>query len=284
MPDAADDVDEFLRAIYLPGYIHRHGHPTSGVPCWSGFPGMYEGILRLAKKYDAPGIQKAITAAVKNEWPPTLRSWDVRQDQAEEDAKSAANAGLPLSSVVYPNPARTVRIANDYGIPEVLPVAYYDLYQVYKLKKVRTDTVQLDALTSDEKDVLILGMASMNKHVVEELCHPSLPPHQADVHLGKLEEQFSSDGIVPCMEPLLRWWGLQFDRILESADPLRGLKVAEETVMLSSGLGARWEVDAACFSCRDHIRETIHDMRHELWKKLPALFDLMASVGHNWGA
>ncbi|KAI0308795.1 hypothetical protein OF83DRAFT_1022986, partial [Amylostereum chailletii] len=128
MPDKAQDVKDFLK------YIHRHGLNTSGAPFWSDFPRMYLGTLRLAKKYDAPKIQQVIVDVIKKEWPTNLRYWDERQRLADEDRDSAERADIEIH-VVYPEPAYTIRAAMDYGIPEVLPVAYYDLFRVYEFNE-----------------------------------------------------------------------------------------------------------------------------------------------------
>ncbi|KAI0316165.1 hypothetical protein OF83DRAFT_1292934 [Amylostereum chailletii] len=292
MPDDAQDVDDFLKALYFPDHIHRHGRHSSGAPFWSTFPGMYRGTLRLAKKYDAPKIRQVIVDAVKKEWPTELRYWDKRQSVAQEDKVSILKSKLK-HRVVYPEPAHTIRLAAEHGIPEVLPTAYYDLARVYEFNRttdIHHHNANIRILCADELFKLITGMAALRNHIHKALVHTvNGCPDLDSCSFGQYSSTDSnsddeSEGYSQCTEPLLSWWRKQFEHLVKSGDPLGYLKTAGELVMCDGSLVNLVSSDAVCVGCRECVQGLIADKRDKLWKELPNLFNLRDRVDANWGS
>ncbi|KAI0316166.1 hypothetical protein OF83DRAFT_1128394 [Amylostereum chailletii] len=292
MPDKARDVEDFLRAIYLPDYVHRHGLHTSGAPFWSDFPRMYLGTLRLAKKYDAPKIRKVIVDAIKKEWPTELRYWDERQRLADEDRISASNAKLKRN-VVYPEPAYTIRAAVDYGIPEILPAAYYDLFRVYHFQDSSDPhyhAANIRILTVDELHKLTVGMAALRRYVLRDIR--SIKPGNWEETCSHLEFESALDGdgatledhcYSPCTSALVSWWSRMLDDLIGSSDPLDNLKTTGEWIDCDEGSRDLEQDGFTCTTCRESIKTLIEEKRNTLWLELPSYFNLVDLVGANWG-
>ena len=87
------------------------------------------GLMSIATKYQADSICKAIVRRLEEEWAQTLSDF-VR---LKNDFESLCIEGLfdLDKDRRLPEPASAIRLATDFGIPRVLPIAYYILSTYY---------------------------------------------------------------------------------------------------------------------------------------------------------
>ncbi|KAI1784933.1 hypothetical protein LXA43DRAFT_860435, partial [Ganoderma leucocontextum] len=128
--DNADDFALLLNYLYGPetSLPFRHHDPNT--------PIAVSGVVRLADKYLLEPLHKRLVAQVVEDWPTTLRGWDVQQAeiQAIKDAiftmgDDPVDRGPPLSDVI-PEPVSAIVFAQEFGCPEILPSAFYRLLQM----------------------------------------------------------------------------------------------------------------------------------------------------------
>ena len=107
----------------------RHHDPNT--------PIVVSGVVRLADKYLLDPLRRRLVAQVVQDWPTTLGEWDIQQAEirAITDAGFAqldnpAERGPPLCDVI-PEPASAIVFAQEFGCPEILPVAFYQLLQIH---------------------------------------------------------------------------------------------------------------------------------------------------------
>ncbi|KAI0056175.1 hypothetical protein BV25DRAFT_1762065, partial [Artomyces pyxidatus] len=83
LPDAANDVRDFLKALHFPQETQRHSRITSPVRNggWNVFPLSNRGIFRLAAKYDATEIAKLLRPLLVEDWPNVLKDWVFLHDK-----------------------------------------------------------------------------------------------------------------------------------------------------------------------------------------------------------
>jgi hypothetical protein len=73
---------------------------------------MLEGILKLATKYQIDPLRARVVAVLQSEWPTSLQNWD---------------SIMQKEKVVRQFPGHIIRIARDFDVPNVLPIAFYEL-------------------------------------------------------------------------------------------------------------------------------------------------------------
>ena len=88
--------------------------------------------VRIADKYLIDGLHAYIVQKVKEDWPLTIADWDRRQREVEAMRSVELTSGAPQSSskpLVHcvPEPASAIRFASEFGCPEILPAAFYQL-------------------------------------------------------------------------------------------------------------------------------------------------------------
>ncbi|KAI0314650.1 hypothetical protein OF83DRAFT_1063460, partial [Amylostereum chailletii] len=285
MQDAAEDVEDFLKAIYFPDYTHRHGRKPTGEPFWSNFPGMYAGILRLVQKYDAPKIRQILVDAIKKEWPSNLCVWDKRQHQFQTDKDECVGKGIdpdgfhsePVALTRWHGHiSQTIRIAMELDIPEVLPVAFYDIYRTTEYNQLHdriSHHVDLFRLTVDDFCKLTEGRKSMRKYVTS-----SLPMSLIKTKPTQFCEGVWDDDIEHCAEtdpkvqakimksPCLKVIRTLRQNISTSArcarDVLANMKQSIDDLGSAS----------LCSSCCEDLEESMKSLRQQLWAELPDIF------------
>ena len=147
--DTAEDFALLLSCIYDPEmYVCSHNICTiahSYMCCRSltfehhdpDTPIAVSGVVRLADKYFLEPLRKRLVTQVADDWPTTLREWDIHQAEikAITDAgftrfDDPAERGPPLCDVI-PEPASAIVFAQEFGCPEILPAAFYQLLQIH---------------------------------------------------------------------------------------------------------------------------------------------------------
>ncbi|KAI0312614.1 hypothetical protein OF83DRAFT_1176462 [Amylostereum chailletii] len=260
MPDSPEDVAHFLKALYFPKYTQRH---YAAAPL-KALPDGYAGILRLSTKYDVPSLRETAISAFKLVWPSTLPDWHNLQMTIAKDGpfpELSANSKGDISEL-HEDPAKAIRLAYDCRVPEVLPVAYYDLVRVYarngRCSSRHYRTSDISILTTDELKRFLSGMGELQHTMVTKLM--SLP--------GKLHNP-GIRGCVGCIHPperiptcgdnLRMWWLEQTSAMEESSGDI--------LTWLCTLAGAL-EGNTVCTSCADKWK------RHQLRGGL---------VGDDWG-
>ena len=100
-------------------------------------------VVRIANKYLIDGLRAYVVSKAKHDWPLTLEDWDrcEAEIQAMRSVPVIATSGerayssKPLPPSV-PEPASAIHFALEFGCPESLPAALYQL--------ARTDTYDWD--------------------------------------------------------------------------------------------------------------------------------------------
>ena len=118
----------FLRRSSL---AFRHHDPNT--------PIAVSGVVRLSDKYLLEPLCKRLVTQVVQDWPTTLREWDIHQAEIHATGEACLNFrvdddpvadGPPLSDVI-PEPVSAIVFAQEFGCPEILPAAFYRLLQIY---------------------------------------------------------------------------------------------------------------------------------------------------------
>ncbi|KAI0055896.1 hypothetical protein BV25DRAFT_1894861 [Artomyces pyxidatus] len=268
LPDAEEDVRDFLKALYFPSETTRHrfvSSPYAGPfsdSHWAVFQDSYSGILRLAVKYEAPLIRKVIADILEMEWPQQLDDWDRVQGVLNEKIDSLYGEEEDVTPY-YPNPSRAIRLATDCDIPNVLPIAYYDLMRllndVDRALESQTRDFDTSALTADELRKLITGQTLLQK-TFRGSIKKFKPPHTPSCAKDHA-----------CQHAVSKWLDRQQIRYRgQESDPLRWLETA-----------SRWCDDSritVCPECRMWMSDTLESIRRKLWLGLPEYFGLVSAV------
>ncbi|KAI0308700.1 hypothetical protein OF83DRAFT_1073131 [Amylostereum chailletii] len=267
MPDSPDDVAHFLKALYFPEC------DFSSFPYKATLPDGYAGILRLATKYDVQNLRTTTVAALRLVWPSRLADWDVLQDSITTDEnfpKDIAEGSAVDVSRLYEDPAKAIRLAIDCDVPEVLPIAYYDLMRIHvrngRCGSGLLRTSDTSVLTAEEIKKLLVGMGNLQEHTATNFL--PLP--------GKLHEP--STGLSICAN--LSEGPVCGDRIrLHWVKQLRTMNSSFGDIllwmlMLANGLEIM-QPKAACRPCTDKLKDVRLSAREHVWSRLPKYFYLV---------
>ncbi|KAI0055891.1 hypothetical protein BV25DRAFT_1832812 [Artomyces pyxidatus] len=259
MPDAADDVRDFLKALYFPIETQRHRHISSPLfgGNWAAFPATYPGILRLAIKYDAPTIQNLIVKVLRMEWTRDVHEWDSLQEKLMAGASMLCEEE-DLSNL-FPDPVRAIRLGTELGIFEILPTAYYDLMRVLydlalePLYLAEPRSVDTSQLTADQLRRVIIGRKEMCRWLFQAMSEMQ-PPEAGCLH--KASE--------PCRLSAQRWINSQLTQRTADYDPVAWLNSAENECSESD----------ACEICVAWMQAKLLRAKWGIWEKLSEFFGL----------
>ncbi|KAI0054897.1 hypothetical protein BV25DRAFT_1833478, partial [Artomyces pyxidatus] len=262
LPDAAEDVQLFLKALYFPKETQRHSPVTSPVRdgCWNVFPASYHGILRLAAKYDAPDILDLFLAAMKADWPPVLKDWEYVQDQQKRYRRD--------SSMLNRSSIRLIPFARECRIPAVLPAAFYEL-------ACAMDTVPYTpADETAKRDALVKAMSHFSAPDLLALLagRGLVRGYLASTLDGRVSAAQCGDRLPACTDALAEWWKTQESDGFYAGDPLDWLR------RMGGALGEHKQDHAICGACKVSTRMFLLDTRRELWRKLPLFFGLVSAL------
>ncbi|KAI0055879.1 hypothetical protein BV25DRAFT_1995953 [Artomyces pyxidatus] len=278
-PDAADDVRDFLKALYLPSEMHRHRTLLSPFREGDGhcalFPDSYCGILRLATKYEATLIRGIVVDALEKEWPTQMEHWGLLQDRMHEKMGELMFSGLDATPF-WPNPVRAIRLASEYNVPNVLPIAYYDLMRVLNIEEdsdlsdiTATRSRDTSDLTAEELRRVIRGRSRIHTAFRSKTTAESLVPTCRSRREGNV-----------CGAGISQW---RKSRIVElyhlEYDPFLWL----ELTLKKRGTGTANANIEACDGCVTSMRTHLRNVKDELWTSLPTFFGVEDVVPKNWG-
>ncbi|KZV75525.1 hypothetical protein PENSPDRAFT_748418 [Peniophora sp. CONT] len=279
LPESASDVDDFLRALYLPNHLSSFPAMSDSNQAVnrSNFPAVLAGMLRMCKNYDAPALGDIVKAKIRNEWPMTLEKWDSLQNAISRypDAQRAHG---------FADPVATIRLAREYNIPEVLPAAFYDLSRVYAFDSPAADfchrKLDLDTLPAETLTTLVKGMASLRRHIT-----------WSQIVYTQSNLDFSARafrGAVPsCQEVIVDAGNKHKPFLCSAGDILLRLESFKE--LLAEALdGATVPVapgrtrSLVCSKCRAQVIADVQVRREIIWNSLPAMFGLAQLLDGKW--
>ncbi|KAH9948103.1 hypothetical protein B0H21DRAFT_690608 [Amylocystis lapponica] len=124
MQDSASDLASLLNVLYNPctALPFKRMDPNT--------PFLIRGILRLAVKYAIDPLRARLLEHLAFDWPRTLVEWDRLQRDIDSTLQNHILSPYGVVDDLYvddrfPEPASAIRIAQDFGCPEILPAAYY---------------------------------------------------------------------------------------------------------------------------------------------------------------
>ncbi|THH23133.1 hypothetical protein EUX98_g8048 [Antrodiella citrinella] len=266
-PDSAEDVESFLEVLYDPlGSAYKRFNPNT--------PVLVSGALKLAMKYECDALRSRIVENLEADWPTTLAQWDARRSEAviarSEHSQQATGKinGLYLDDRL-PEPASAIRIASDYAIPSILPAAFYQL----ALLSTDADWDRYRTNLSGEGRHLRFGARTarwglLDKTDLMRLVHGqklvAAYTRAIGVDLFGLRCLRNSKGCVRCKVEC--WKYFQENAPISMDDPL---DVLADCMRLDSLF-----TELPCATCVAEIKVMAEKKRSELWRSLPAFFNL----------
>ncbi|KAJ7132170.1 hypothetical protein C8R44DRAFT_664450, partial [Mycena epipterygia] len=119
--DSVEDLAAMLRCLYYPHDMpFKLEEPTVNVDLG--------GLLRVCKKYEIATLAVLVVNQLKFEWPTSLSVWEQHESRAR--AFGTAPRGQQYLDDRFPEPASIIRLAHEFGIPELLPAAFYCLSRI----------------------------------------------------------------------------------------------------------------------------------------------------------
>ncbi|KAI0055197.1 hypothetical protein BV25DRAFT_1922022 [Artomyces pyxidatus] len=263
LPDAPEDVCNFLKALYFPRETQRHLPPSSPIRDgkWAMIPESYHGILRLAVKYDAEDIRVVVINALKTEWPLSLSEWDLLRSKSKEAVVTLMAAASVMDTIpLFPDAGKIIRLARDCNVPDLLPSAYYDLMCNMEMHIPLSPfhEPRLEHLSADDLKCLARGRAVLRTdfgYNVKDLIFEVAPPHNPRYGCEKVIRAFRVEHKDLAL--------VTSDILLFYADAVKALDKLE---------------DKLCRCCSDSIRGLLQLARKSVWDSLPRSFRLNATM------
>ncbi|KAI0312754.1 hypothetical protein OF83DRAFT_1176341 [Amylostereum chailletii] len=283
MTDDADDVKEFLRALYFPQTLQQHLPVADMKPKLYKIPPSYHSILRVATKLECDAVRNSVIHILQLVWPCILSDWDVLQIgyNAHEGPIIIPNSPESVIPQIYPDPACIIQLAIDCNVPDLLPVAYYYLSCVYGWQPledaaVKIRTAKLQILDASSLIRLVEGKARLMGAFMDTL-------DDIEDHFNVYQDwpciRIADDLSLQCLPALqtkiheIRPGGTQ--ALTSLCDPLECLRE-----MVNAPV---WHGDEICHPCRCQAKKILSLKRRELWMSLPKYFGLDDVLGPTSG-
>ena len=234
-------------------------------------PVLVEGALKLAMKYECDALRHRIVSSLEADWPQTLAQWDARRSEAvilrsEHSLQLTGKVnGLYLDDRL-PEPASAIRIASDYGIPSILPAAFYTL------ALLSTDA-DWDAFRANPGKHLRFGARTarwrlLDKRDLMRLVHGQklLAAHTRAIGTDIFGMRCQR-GVKGCSKARSDCWKYFQENAPNSMDD--PLDILNDCMRLDTLFS-----DLPCAACTGDIVVMAEKKRRELWRSLPAVFNL----------
>ncbi|KAH9986563.1 hypothetical protein BJV74DRAFT_537660 [Russula compacta] len=275
LPDLPSEVNDFLKALYLPAETHRHRPISSpffeGI--WKGFPFKYVGILHLAMKYDVAPLQEQMLDVLRHAWPQYLFDWDYLQKRTEDLEMAYLRRECFDLSFAHPEPARTIRLAMEYNVLDILPVVFYDLVRVHEVippnPHERFRRADLSVLEAEDLRRLTQGRGALRGKFLDGITNLLVVLPHDDCKRVPVVGKPS-----PCHAGLRKWWDAQLGAVSgpSVADPIGWLR---EKIDLCDDIPH----DEVCAGCTRIVKKYLQTVREDLWASLPDFFGLVSTFG-----
>ncbi|KAI0695654.1 hypothetical protein BC835DRAFT_1273080 [Cytidiella melzeri] len=267
MPDSAEDLESLLNVLYDPlGTAYKRFCPHT--------PVLVHGALKLSIKYECEALRSRLVESIEADWPQTLAQWDSRRAEtiiarSEHSLRSHGKInGLYLDDRL-PEPASAIRLASDFDIPSILPAAFYQLasistdadWDAYRLNAtVEGKHLRFGARTArwsllDKRDLMRLVhgqklLAAYTRSIGTDILGSRCPRSAKGCSTARSD----------C------WKYLQENAPVSMDDPL---DILHDCMSLSDLV-----TDLPCATCLADITASAEKKRLELWRSLPAFFQL----------
>ncbi|KAI0828965.1 hypothetical protein BC628DRAFT_1417344 [Trametes gibbosa] len=266
MPDSAEELISFLTMFYDPlGTAYKRFDPNT--------PVLVEGALKLAMKYECEALRHRIIENLEADWPQTLAQWDARRAEAvilrsEHSLQLTGRVGGRYLDDRLPEPASAIRIASDHAIPSILPAAFYQLallstdadWDAYRASPGAGRHLRFGARTArwpllDKRDLMRLVhgqklLAAHTRAVGTDIFGPRC-----------------QRGVKGCTKARTDCWKYFQENAPNSMDD--PLDILYDCVRLDTLF-----TDLPCAACTAEIIAMAEKKRRELWRSLPAFFNL----------
>ncbi|KAI0639952.1 hypothetical protein C8Q77DRAFT_1046589 [Trametes polyzona] len=266
MPDSAEEVISFLTMFYDPlGTAYKRFDPNT--------PVLVEGALKLAMKYECEALRQRLIENLEADWPQTLAQWDARRAEAiilrsEHSLQLTGKVGGRYLDDRLPEPASAIRIASDHGVPSILPAAFYQLallstdadWDAYRASPGTSKHLRFGARTArwrllDKRDLMRLVhgqklLAGYTRAVGTDVFGPRC-----------------QRGVKGCTKARNDCWKYFQENAPNSMDD--PLDILHDCMRLDTLF-----TELPCAACTAEITVMAEKKRRELWRSLPAVFNL----------
>ncbi|EKM61664.1 uncharacterized protein PHACADRAFT_248407 [Phanerochaete carnosa HHB-10118-sp] len=269
MPDSAEELGSLLGVLYDPlGTAYKRFCPNT--------PVLVHGTLKLAIKYECEALRSRVVENIEADWPQTLAQWDARRQEtiiARSEHYLRTNGkvdGLYLDDRL-PEPASTIRIASDFNIPSILPAAFY------QLSLISTDA-DWDGyrtnLTTEGKHLRFGARTArwklLDKRDLMRLVHGqkllAAYTRAIGTDIFGIRCPRNSQGCSRARSDC--WKYMQENAPVSMDDPL---EILHDCMSLNELFTNN---DLPCETCTSEISQLAEKKRRELWRSLPAFFNL----------
>lgn len=266
----------------------------------SNTPILVSGVIRLADKYCLQPLHDHLVKQVTSDWPKTLHEWDVFQGEIAALWKLALTApnppfgGLPTDgafSDLIPEPVSAILFAQEFGCPEILPAAFYQLARTsvkadWRLRNHPSADAELNRVA--KRDPLarwtmlgpdnllrcLRGFQELDEYFPPirtflcERCRPSEDNEEAEHDVGGAGCYAFMHRMISTVGTARR--GSKRDPI---ALPLQCVELRDEADSITKRYGGRGG-EGLCADCWDVFEEQALVEREKLWNNLPQYFSL----------
>lgn len=288
MPDDAADLVSLVRVLYNPGLVYvkvtSRRCATEGL-CRSlelrrhdpDMPVQHYGLLSLATKYDVESIRSRIVDHLKSEWPAGLDEWYLLTHEIDEKARAAYLASdrrdFTIWERFFPEPASAIRMATDFGVPSILPAAYYRL--AISNAGLEWGDDEYSQTSSDQMSAR-WGLLQLND------WRRYARGKEALVEKGYLYDVFDTVKAGSRRKRCSRKEDCdrgfqQFRRVIETQcdDVTFGRQPDFFKVLLRALDKTLYAMDRGlCLDCSDEVEKTVKDLLRDTWDELPDMFNL----------
>ena len=238
-------------------------------------PVVVHGALKLSIKYGCDTLRARLVENLEADWPQTLAQWDARRLEAavarsEHEVRVNGKVNGLFLDDRLPEPASAIRIAADFHIPNILPAAFYQLallstdadWDTYRANPMGEGKhLRFGARTArwgllDKRDLMRLVhgqrlLANYTRAIGTDIFSSRCPTNTKGCSKARTD----------C------WKYIQENAPISMDDPLDILHDCVNIREIFPSL--------PCEKCSSEIATLAQNKRHELWRSLPAFFNLL---------
>ncbi|KAJ7159359.1 hypothetical protein C8R43DRAFT_1234077 [Mycena crocata] len=241
IPDAAEDVTVFFRAIFDSSFFQSY-------PATTTFKIM-SGVLRLSTKYDVDHLRRRALVHLSSAYPTTLTERDRRLNQYE----SAVWEQPSWHADGVAGEISVIRLSREVDAPWILPLAFYVLGRRSVSIDIVPETPSTTPRLCQSDQLALLKGSSLQQLASTQILRFLCAPPIAGCTRREICMEAKLEGMYSAFEDLQR-----FPRI-----PLNIW--AEED----------WDrIPELCDVCHENLRDMHNAGRETFWDGLPEMYDL----------
>lgn len=235
------------------------------------------GLMKIATKYQVDSVCQAIQNHLESEWPTTLSDWLIFRMNIRIQTEGAHNIPFRVPGTrlalrtLQPEPASSIRLAIDYGIPSILPAAFYMLCTMSPDDEWDVDDETMSIfgdVTRGQARFWLLEEREQyrfykGKYVLKKRADPKsvFAPFNCGMRVGTRKEGLTCE--------LTATWlcdELSRKESFARADP--------DPIRAFESLYADRDDWKLCDGCKAKGANRIKDVLQKIWDDLPAIFSL----------